>query len=168
MSALSVWRFAAPAGAADAALALTALARRGVVSVDDAAVLTWAADRRAPRVRPLGGLTGPGTLCEDFWPMVHAVLFLAPAAGLALGAAAGAVAGALTDFGIDDAFIMAVRNRVVPGTSALFVLSGTAAVEPMRRCIGDHAAELLRADLSREEAARLGAALGAERASGGP
>jgi uncharacterized membrane protein len=56
----------------------------------------------------------------------------------------------------------AVRHGVVPGTSALFVLSDLGDVEPMRRWLGPRMVELVRADLNRDEAACLSAALGAE------
>jgi hypothetical protein len=52
------------------------------------------------------------------------------------------------------------RSRA--GTSALFVLSDLGDVEPMRRWLGPRMVELVRADLNRDEAARLSAALGAE------
>ena len=49
-----------------------------------------------------------------------------PLLGLAVGAAAGALGGSLADVGIDDDFIAAVKAKVTPGTSALFVLTSDA------------------------------------------
>ena len=46
-----------------------------------------------------------------------------PLLGLAIGAATGALMGSLTDAGISDKFIQSVREKVTPGTSALFLLS---------------------------------------------
>jgi len=50
------------------------------------------------------------------------VLFLNPIVGVALGAASGALGGALTDFGIDDAFMKGLATSIQPGNAALFVL----------------------------------------------
>jgi uncharacterized membrane protein len=41
-----------------------------------------------------------------------------------MGAAGGALGGSLNDVGIDDDFIRQVREKVTPGTSALFALTG--------------------------------------------
>ena len=46
-----------------------------------------------------------------------------------LGAAMGALTGSMADVGIDDKFINGVKERVTPGTSALFLLSSDAVVE---------------------------------------
>jgi uncharacterized membrane protein len=50
------------------------------------------------------------------------VLFLNPIIGVALGAASGALGGALTDFGINDAFMKDLASSIQPGNAALFVL----------------------------------------------
>jgi uncharacterized membrane protein len=50
------------------------------------------------------------------------VIFLNPLIGVALGAASGALGGALTDYGINDAFMKELAANLKPGDAALFVL----------------------------------------------
>jgi uncharacterized membrane protein len=156
MNTLSVWRFEDPAGAERAADLLGGLAQSRLVAVDDAALLAWWPGRRNPHLRDLGSFTGPGVLWNGFWGMLLGLMFLAPAAGLALGAGAAAVVGSLNEFGIDDRFVQLVRDRVRPGTSALFVFSDGAQIATLDRAIG---ADLVRTRLTEEQAWRLGAAL---------
>jgi uncharacterized membrane protein len=46
-----------------------------------------------------------------------------PFLGAAMGAAGGALGGSLNDVRIDDDFIKQVREKMTPGTSALFALT---------------------------------------------
>ena len=55
--------------------------------------------------------------------MLFGLIFFVPLLGAAIGAGIGALAGSMTDVGISDDFINSVKQRVTPGTSALFVLS---------------------------------------------
>ena len=123
MDTLTVWTFPTAEGADEAVDRLRSLAEQGRITVDDAAVVSWPASRRKPKVRELGSLTGPGALWGGFWGLLLGLIFLVPLAGLAFGAGAGAVAGGLVDVGIDDAFIKRIRAEVEPGTSAAFVVS---------------------------------------------
>jgi uncharacterized membrane protein len=47
---------------------------------------------------------------------------LNPIIGVALGAASGALGGALTDYGMNDAFMKELAAKLQPGNAALFVL----------------------------------------------
>jgi uncharacterized membrane protein len=129
MHALSVWRFDTPEAAARLLPRLERLAAAGEVSVEDAALVAWPRGPRKPATSDLGSLIGPGALWGGFWGMVLGLIFLTQLAGPTFGAAAGAVAGGLCDFGVPDDFVMRVRQDVVPGTSALFVVSTQAAAE---------------------------------------
>src|SRR3954466_599021 len=104
--------FQTPAGADEALERLLPLAPQGLIARGDAAVVSWPASRRKPKVRELGSLTGPGALWGGFWGLLLGLIFLVPLAGLAFGAGAGAVAGGLVDVGIDDAFIKRIRAEV--------------------------------------------------------
>jgi uncharacterized membrane protein len=157
MNTLTVWTFDGPDLAGPARDRLAELARLAVLTVDDVALLRWDATRRTPVVRDLGALTGPGALWHGFWPMVLGLVFVVPVAGLAFGAGAAAVAGSLTEFGMDEAFILDVRRTVVPGTSALFVLSDAGQVDVVARAL--RSAPAVEARLSDEEAWRLRTAL---------
>lgn len=79
------------------------------------------------------------------------MIFFVPILGAALGAAAGAAAGSLTDVGIDDDFIRKTQDKVVPGTSALFLLTADAVLDRIQeRFAGGHF-ELIHTNLSNEQ-----------------
>lgn len=120
-TALAVWTFGSTDGATTTAALLT---ERGVGPLDGATVV-WARHRGKPRVRPLAPAEddAPGSvLGSGFWDLVLGLTFYVPLLGAAVGAATGAVSASLADVGIPDGFLNRVRDRVTPGTSALFVL----------------------------------------------
>ena len=63
------------------------------------------------------------------------MLVLAPAAGAAAGAGVAAIAQRLRGTGIDQDFLAEVTAHLVPGTSALLVLSSDADLEAVRTTI---------------------------------
>jgi uncharacterized membrane protein len=78
-----------------------------------------------------------------------------PLLGAAIGAGIGALAGSMTDVGISDDFINSVKQRVTPGTSALFVLSSDAVIDRIKDVFQDSHAELIASNLSAEQEAKL-------------
>ncbi|HEY8546762.1 MAG TPA: DUF1269 domain-containing protein, partial [Acidimicrobiales bacterium] len=120
MGTLTVWKFEDPEGADKAVDILASLQKQAVITVHDAAIVRWDEGRRKPRTRQLNNLTGAGALGGAFWGLLFGLIFFVPLLGMAVGAAAGAITGSLTDVGIDDDFIASVREKVTPGTSALF------------------------------------------------
>lgn len=121
MTALTVWTFDAT-GSADAAVALLT-ARE--VAARDGAVAVWERGQSKPRTRRLAvrGAGGDPGLGAGFWDLLFGLTFYVPLLGAAMGAATGAVSASLADVGIADGFLNRVRDRVTPGTSALFVLA---------------------------------------------
>jgi uncharacterized membrane protein len=83
------------------------------------------------------------------------LLFFVPLLGLAVGAAAGALGGSLRDIGVGDDFIRQVREKVTPGTSALFVLSRDAVVDRVAERFSSTGGELIQTNLSADEEAKL-------------
>jgi uncharacterized membrane protein len=160
VNTLTVWRFDGSQAAEEALPRLERLAALSLVSVDDAALVSWPHGRRKPSARGLGSLTGGGGLWAGSWGMLLALIFLVPIAGPAFGAAAGTLAGSLADFGIDDDFIKRVRDAVTPGTSALFLLTSRAGAETLTEELADLDVMLIRCNLSRDEERRLRDALG--------
>ena len=67
-----------------------------------------------------------GALGGAFWGFLFGLLFFIPLFGMAIGAAMGALAGSMGDVGIDDQFINEVREKITPGTSALFLMTQNA------------------------------------------
>lgn len=162
MYTFTVWTFPTPAGADDAERILRSRDEPWLIAVEDAALISWPETFRKPTMRDIGSLEGPGALWAGFWGLLLGLIFLAPLSGLAFGAAAGVVAGSLADIGIDDAFVRGIRADVTPGTSALFVLSHYAAIEPLTAALKDLDPRLLRANLTADEEERLRAVFAEE------
>lgn len=152
LTTLTVWRFDTAEGAEAAAQVLESLATEPAAALHDAATVSWPLHDRKPRTQQLHALAGPDALGGAFWGMFFGLVFFIPLLGAAIGAATGAVSGSLTDIGIDDSTVNRVRDRVTPGTSALFLLSSHAVVDQVREAFaGDGATELLHAHLSHEQ-----------------
>jgi uncharacterized membrane protein len=132
MAVLTIWRFDSAGGADRAAQILADLASRQLITIHDAATVSWPEGARKPKLRQLNNLAGRGALSGAFWGMLFGLIFLVPLLGAAVGAAAGAAGGSLADVGIDDNLIKQVRDRVTQGTSALFVLTSDAVIERVR------------------------------------
>jgi len=120
---LTVWRFPTPGGADAAEPTLADLQRRGALSVQEAAVVSWEEGADEPRTRPLREVTGAGALSGAFWGLLFGVVFFVPVLGAAAGAAVGALGESLSSVGLDEERAAAVRREIGPGTSALFVVS---------------------------------------------
>jgi uncharacterized membrane protein len=158
MASLTVWKFGAPFGA-DAALdKLQLLQQQELIVVRDAAVVSWEEGKSKPKTRQLHNTKMGGALGGGFWGLLFGMIFFVPLLGLAIGAAAGALAGSLTDVGISDSFINEVRDKVTPGTSALFLLSSDAVFDRISGEFADTGAELISTNMSQEQESRLRAA----------
>ena len=151
MSTLSVWRFEDPAAADKAVSTLQDLVRQQLISVHDAATVSWPVGAKKPKTRQLHDLAGAGALGGAFWGMLFGLLFLMPLLGAAIGAATGALVGRLSDVGIDDEFIKRTKDEITPGKSALFVLTSDAVVDRVKQAFAGQQAELLFTNLSTEQ-----------------
>jgi uncharacterized membrane protein len=126
---LTVLEFQTADGADQMSALLSELQKQKLITIEDAAVVTWPAGAKTPTTRQLHNLAAAGALHGAFWGMLFGLIFFAPLLGMAVGAAVGAAAGSMRDVGIDDNFIKEVRSKVTPGTSALFLLSRGAVVD---------------------------------------
>lgn len=156
MATLTVWRFDSADGADRAEGRLIELAHANVVTVEDAATVSWEVGTKKPVTKQLTSGAGAGALGGAFWGLLFGLIFFVPLLGAAMGAASGALAGSLADVGIDDGFINKVRDQVTPGTSALFVLSSDAVVDKVRDGFaGRDKPELIYTNLDDEQEAAL-------------
>ena len=155
MATLTVWKFDTADGAQNALTTLERLQKEELIRVVDAAVVTWPADRKKPRTQQLHNLTGAGALGGSFWGLLFGLIFFVPLLGLAVGAAVGALTGSLTDVGIDDDFIKKVRDKVTPGTSALFAMTQDAVTDRVVDAFRGTRAELVSTNLSADQEAKL-------------
>lgn len=152
MATLTVWKFESTSGASAAEDKLVGLAQEGIVTIHDAATVTWEQGEKKPKTRQLNSTVASGALGGSFWGLLFGLLFFVPLLGAAVGAAAGALSGSLTDVGIDDEFIDRVRREVTPGTSALFLMSSDAVMDKVRDAFsGDEPPQLLFTNLSNEQ-----------------
>src|SRR5262245_46761587 len=164
MATLTVWKFDSPNGAQEAETLLQQLQREELLQIADGAVVSWPEGDKKPKTRQLTNLAGAGALGGAFWGLLFGLLFFIPFLGLAIGAGIGALTGALSEVGIDDKLIEDVRNKITPGTSALFLLTANAVpdriAERMAHLRGHF--ELLQSNLSADEEAKLKEVFGEE------
>jgi uncharacterized membrane protein len=130
--------------------------------VQDAAVVSWEPGRKKPKTRELGSAAGAGALGGGFWGLLFGLIFFVPLLGLAIGAATGALFGSLADVGISNDFISNVREKVTPGTSALFLLSSDAVTDRVRDEFRGTQAELISTNLSGDQEQKLREAFATE------
>lgn len=155
MATLTAWKFPSETGADEALATLERLQKEELITLLDAAVVTWPADRKRPTTRQLHSLVGGGALGGSFWGMLFGLIFFVPLLGLVIGAAAGAAAGSMSDVGIDDDFIKDVREKVTPGSSALFAMTANAVTDKVADAFRGSHAELLHTNLSGDQEAQL-------------
>ena len=158
MATLTVWKFSSAYGADEAEYTLLQLQSQELIRVHDAAIVRWPAEEKKPHTRQLRNLKGAGALGGSFWGLLFGLLFFMPILGMAVGATMGAVAGSLSNAGIDKDFIDTVREKVTPGTSALFALTSDAVVDKVVEAFSSHDAELISTNLSAEQEEALRAA----------
>jgi uncharacterized membrane protein len=127
-----------------------------LINVQDAAVVSWEVGKKKPKTRQLSNLAAAGALGGAFWGMLFGLIFFVPLLGAAIGAGIGALTGSLTDVGIDDGFINSVKERVTPGTSALFLLSSDAVMDRIKGEFPNMGnADLIASNLSAEQEDKL-------------
>jgi uncharacterized membrane protein len=155
MASLTLWKFDDPDDAHLALKRVRAASKQGLVDLQDAAIVTWPEGKKRPQTKQLHGTTGAGAVGGAFWGMLFGLIFFVPVLGAAVGAAAGAVAGRLTDLGIDDDFIASARERLVPGTSALFLLVDNVVIDKVKDVFDGMNVELVQTNMSSEQEQEL-------------
>ena len=160
MATLTVWKYPTAQGAKGSLVNLEQLQREELITIVDAAVVSWPEGKKKPRTEQLHHLAGDGALSGTFWGMLFGLIFFVPFLGAAVGAGVGAVSGKLRDVGIDDEFISQVREEVTPGTSALFLLSEGAVRERVAERFEGYRAELIRSNMTPEQEQELQAVFG--------
>jgi uncharacterized membrane protein len=155
MAMLTVLKFPTADGADRMIATLEGLQKRRLITVQDAAVVTWEPGKKTPKTRQLTDLAGRGALQGSFWGLLSGLLFSVPLLGLAAGAATGALMGALADVGIDDKFIAEARSKITEGTSALFLMTSGAIIDRVSEALKDQPFEIIATNLSKEEEDRL-------------
>ena len=161
MNTLTVFKFGMPDGAQEMLNRVYKMQNEELITVVDAAIVTWPEERKGPKTKQAVNLTGAGAIDGAFWGMLFGLLFFVPWFGMAAGAAMGALTGHFADYGIDDAFIKRVRSEVEPGTSALFLMTTNAVVDRVVEELKGMDFELVSTNLSKEQDEELRVAFGA-------
>jgi uncharacterized membrane protein len=162
MATLSVLKFDTADGAKQMENTLLGLQKQQLITIHDAAIVTWPQGKKQPKTEQLHSLAGAGALQGAFWGMLFGLIFFVPFFGLAIGAAMGALSGKFADYGIDDNFIKQTREKVTEGTSALFLLTSGAVMDKLAPAVKDQKFEILSTSLSKEQEDQLRAELSSE------
>ena len=141
---------------------LLALQKQQLITIQDAAIVTWPQGKKGPKTEQLHDMAGQGAMMGAFWGMLFGLIFFIPFFGLAVGAAMGALSGKFADYGIDDNFIKQTREKVTEGTSALFLLTSGAIMDKLTSAVKGMKFEIISTNLSKEQEDALRAALGGE------
>jgi uncharacterized membrane protein len=156
MATLSVLKFNDPGGADRVLIALEGMQERQLITIQDAAVVRWPLGDKKPKTHQLHGGAGAGATWGAFWGFLFGLIFFVPFLGAAIGAGMGGLTGSLADVGIDDDFVRQVREKVTPGTSALFALtSGANAPERVIDELKEYDFEIISTNLPEEQEQKL-------------
>jgi len=157
MTSIVAFRFGTPDGAGHMLELVKQLAGGQSIGVEDAAMVTWLQAERKPRTRHVGELGGADALGGAFWGLLLGQIFFVPSLGMAVAAAMGALAGKLSTYGIDRRFVQSVSEKVVEGTSALFLMTSRAVVDRIADAASQKgwAFEIISTNLTPEQAQAL-------------
>jgi uncharacterized membrane protein len=128
-----------------------------LVDLEDAAVVVRNQEGKV-KIKQAQELVATGALSGTYWGALLSVLFFNPIFTL-VGAAAGALSGALSDIGINDDFMRDLGSTIEPGTSAIFVLVRKSTPDRVLADLSKFEGKVLRTSLSKEDEAKLQAAL---------
>jgi uncharacterized membrane protein len=156
LATLSVLKFNDPYGAERVMIALQGMQEREMITLEDAAVVSWPQGNKKPKTHQLHSTAGAGATWGAFWGFLFGMIFFVPFLGAAIGAGMGGMSGALADVGISDDFIKEVREKVTEGTSALFALtSGATAVDKVVDELKAYDFEIISTNLPEEQEQKL-------------
>jgi len=141
MATITGYKFDTPEGAGKMLDLVKNLSKQQLITLQDAAIVTWPEGKKKPKTKDLGRLTGAGVLGGAFWGLLFGLIFFVPFFGMAVGAIAGAIAGHYSDYGIDDDFIKSARAKVTEGTSALFLMTSGAVQDKVTDAVKDSGQE---------------------------
>jgi uncharacterized membrane protein len=137
---------------------LLQLQKEYLIKISDA-VIAVKTEAGPVKLNQLVNTTAMGAASGSFWGLLIGVLFLNPIIGVALGAASGALGGALTDYGINDAFMKDLSANIKPGNAALFLLIQQMTADKVLKEIKDAGGIVLKTSLDDSKERKLREAL---------
>jgi uncharacterized membrane protein len=165
MATLTVLKFETVNGAEKALHVIEELSKKQLITLHDAAIVSWPEGKKKPKTKQLTSMSGVGALSGAFWGMLFGLIFFIPIFGMVVGAALGALTGSMADVGISDDFIRSVRSKVTEGTSALFLMTSDAVQDKVAEAIRGMKFELIASNLSKDQEDKLHAAFAEEEAA---
>lgn len=151
MTTFTVWKFDNPEGAEQAKDALKQAERDGLVKIVDHAVVTWPEGADHPDTDLTHDDKRRGTAWGGFLGVLIGMLFFVPVFGAVAGAAIGATVKAMDGTGIGKAELERIREKVTPGTSALFVVTENANFDRLGERLHGMNAQLVSTNLTDSE-----------------
>ena len=153
MATLTVWKFEDAEGAQTALSIAEDLQKQQLIDVLEGAVVSWPVGAKKPKTSQLHHRAEPRALGATFWESLFDFLYFLPVIGDAFGKAAAAFSGSTADVGIEDSFIASVREKVKPGTSALFAVTSDAVLDRVVTAMSEAGlrAEMIKTSLSDEQ-----------------
>jgi uncharacterized membrane protein len=155
MATLTAVRFDTVSGADNALAVISMLHEQQVITVLDAALVSWPKGKNRPSTRQVVSPTGTQLLDGTFWGMLFGLIFFVPVLDTGRREETERLTSALSDVGINDNFIYQVRSKLTEGTSALFVLSRDAVVERIINASEGKKPDLITINLLRDEEMKL-------------
>ncbi len=155
MATLTVFKFPTADGAKNMLDAVKAMQKEELITLQDAAIVTWPVGKKKPQTKQLVSMGGMGALQGAFWGMLFGLIFFVPFFGMAVGALMGGLAGHFADYGISDEFIKKVRDQVTEGTSALFLMTANAVTDKVVQRLKGFQFELISSNMTAEQEAKL-------------
>jgi uncharacterized membrane protein len=86
MATLSVLKFDDPNGADRVLLALEGMQERQLITLEDAAVVSWPQANKKPKTRQLHSTASMGAMSGAFWGFLFGLIFFVPFLGAAISA----------------------------------------------------------------------------------
>jgi len=157
MATITVFKFDTPDGAEKMLNLVKKLTKAQLITLEDAATVSWPQGKKKPQTRQLVNLTGAGALNGSFWGMLFGMIFFVPFFGMVFGAAMGAISGKFSDYGMDDSFIKSVSEKVTEGTSALFLMTSKAVLDKVTDAVKEKGwkFELISSNLTKDQEKQL-------------
>jgi len=160
MTTFTVWKFETPDGAAQAADYLKIAQSQGVLTIVDHAVLTWPEGADKPVTHHSHDSEKSGAAWGALWGVLCGAVFLIPVAGAVVGAGLGILAKTTDGTGIRKEDLETIRTEIVPGTSALFMVTEHADLDRLGERFSGKNAKLINTNLTDVERKELLATFG--------
>jgi uncharacterized membrane protein len=160
MATLSALIFGTVDGAMAAVAEVRILATARSLVPLDAATVAWRPDELRPDLRRATELQPRAPMGAGFWNLLFNHLFLLPMAAAEVGIPAQSLTGSLARLGIQDDFLRTGQRRLTRGTSALFLLTNDANVDPVIGLLASLPFTVTSTNLSTRQLEALRAAFG--------